>query len=171
MRGVLSFLAIVALCVGAAVAHGIAHDLVTAHLCVEYFTIGHPRIIETESPVALALFWGWFATWWMGAGLGLLLAIAARAGSRPKRRWRDLVGTVALVLLAMAAVALVAGLVGRFLAERGAVWLVGDLAERVPRERHVDYLTALWAHVASYAAGALGGVVAVGWTWIRRRAS
>jgi len=36
-------IAIVALCIGSAVAYGILHDQVTARVCVEYFTIGHPR--------------------------------------------------------------------------------------------------------------------------------
>jgi hypothetical protein len=30
--------------------YGILHDLVTANICVEYFTIGHPKIIQSESP-------------------------------------------------------------------------------------------------------------------------
>ena len=42
----------------AAISYGIIHDMITAHLCVEYFTIGHPKIIESESPVILALFAG-----------------------------------------------------------------------------------------------------------------
>jgi hypothetical protein len=70
----------------------------------------------------------------------------------------------------MAGIAVAAALVGRHAAERGWVVLLGDLAGRVPKDRHVDFLTALWAHSASYAAGALGGIAAAAVAWVRRRA-
>jgi hypothetical protein len=55
--------------------------------------------------------------------------------------------------------AIAAGVVGRHLAEQGRVWLVGPWAEQVPADRQVAFLTALWAHNASYLVGGLGGVV------------
>lgn len=51
-------LLIVLLCIGSAIGYGIAHDQITARVCVEYFTIGHPRVFDTESPTLLALGWG-----------------------------------------------------------------------------------------------------------------
>jgi hypothetical protein len=68
----------------AAILYGVIHDQITARVCLEYFTVFHPPIFETQSPTLLALGWGVIATWWMGAFLGVLLAIAARVGSRPK---------------------------------------------------------------------------------------
>jgi hypothetical protein len=53
---------IVLLCIGSAVLFGIVHDQVTARLCVEYFTIGHPKVFGTESPTLLAFGWGVIAT-------------------------------------------------------------------------------------------------------------
>lgn len=50
----------------AAVIYGIIHDQVTARICVEYFTVGHPRLIDSDSPPVLGLFWGIVATWWAG---------------------------------------------------------------------------------------------------------
>jgi len=165
----MAFVKIVLLCIVLAVAYGIAHDLVTAHVCVEYFTIGHPYVIPSTSPVALALTWGVLATWWMGLGLGLLLAVVSRAGARPKLDWRALLRPGLLLLAAMGVLAAAAALLGRWLAVRGTVWLVGPLAEQVPAARHVDFLTCLWAHVASYAAGTVGGVVLALVLWRRRR--
>ena len=78
-------LAIVALCIGAAVVYGIAHDQITARICVEYFTIGHPPVFATDDPTLLGLGWGVIATWWVGLMLGIFLALAARAGRRPPR--------------------------------------------------------------------------------------
>ena len=68
----------------AAVCYGILHDQVTAHLCVEYFTIAHPPVFPTESPFWLAIGWGIIATWWVGLRLGVLLAVAARFGAKPE---------------------------------------------------------------------------------------
>jgi hypothetical protein len=46
-------LAILVLCIISAVVYGILHDQVTARICVEYFTIGHPPVFGTESPTLL----------------------------------------------------------------------------------------------------------------------
>lgn len=42
---------IVLLCIVSAVIYGILHDQVTARVCVEYFTIGHPPMFSTNSPL------------------------------------------------------------------------------------------------------------------------
>ena len=81
----MQFIAIVALCVLAAVTYGVIHDQVTARVCVEYFTIGHPPIFGTDDPTLLGIGWGVLATWWVGVILGIPLAAAARLGNRPKR--------------------------------------------------------------------------------------
>ncbi|MGE0191848.1 MAG: hypothetical protein AB7T63_07360 [Planctomycetota bacterium] len=146
-------LAIIALCVAASVVYGVAQDLVTAHLCVEYFTIGHPKVIDSQEPVALALAWGVLATWWVGLAGGLVLAAAARGGPWPKRSARDLVKPLGWALLGMAVTATLAGVAGHVAASQGLVKLVGDAEWRVPQERHVAFLTNLWAHLAAYGAG------------------
>lgn len=162
-------LAIVALCVVASIAYGIAHDLVTAHLCVEYFTIGHPKVIESQAPVALALTWGVLATWLLGAAGGLVLAAAARLGPYPKRTVRHLLKPLGFALLAMAVLAALGGLAGHVAASQGAVKLVGDAAWRVPEDRHVAFLTNLWAHLAAYGAGSGAIVVVAAFTWRGRQ--
>jgi hypothetical protein len=45
-----------------AIAYGTLHDQVTARICVEYFTIGHPIIRPTESPILLGVIWSVVAT-------------------------------------------------------------------------------------------------------------
>jgi hypothetical protein len=162
-------LRIIALCVGAAVVHGIAHDLVTAHVCVEYFTLGHPPVFATGSPVLLALGWGVLATWWVGLLLGGLLAFAALRGPQPRRTARSLVRPVGVLLAAMAAVAAMAGVLGFLLASKGLVVLVEPLASRVPPPRHAAFLADLWAHSASYLAGCIGGLVLTARVWRARQ--
>lgn len=46
---------------------GIALDLVTAHIWVDYFTLHHPKVINSQSPIVMALYWGIAASWWFGA--------------------------------------------------------------------------------------------------------
>ena len=77
--------------IAAAVFYGVIHDQFTARICLEYFTVFHPPIFDTQSPTLLALGWGTIATWWAGAILGFLFALAARVGSRPKLYARSLV--------------------------------------------------------------------------------
>jgi hypothetical protein len=157
----LQSLAIILLCILAAVLYGIAHDQVTARVCLEYFTIGHPPIFGTDDPTLLGIGWGILATWWVGLALGIPLAIASRAGSRPKRSVRSLVRPVGFLLLVTAVFALAAGLLGWFLAANRIVFLGGAIARELPAERHVPFLTALWVHSASYLAGLVGGIVVV----------
>jgi hypothetical protein len=94
-------LKIVLTCVIAAVLYGIIHDLVTAHICVEYFSVFHPPVFETNSPTLLALGWGVIATWWVGAFLGVLLAVSARLGNRNKIEARQLLRPILQLLLTM----------------------------------------------------------------------
>ncbi len=167
----MEYLGIVLMCVLAAILYGIVHDQVTARVCVEYFTLGHPRILVTEDPTFLGLAWGVIATWWVGLLLGIPLAVAARVGSRPKLSMQALVRPIGCLLAIMAVVALVAGIVGWFMAASGGVSLLGPIAERIPVERQTQFIAALWAHAASYFVGLIGGVVVIVRTWrIRRKA-
>src|SRR5262245_9614369 len=123
----MQFTGIVLFCVFAAVVYGIVHDMVTARVCVEYFTIGHTPIFGTDDPTVLALGWGFLATWWVGAILGVVLALAAREGSRPPRSLASLVRAVMLLMLVTGACALVAGVIGWFVANQGWVVLLPPL--------------------------------------------
>lgn len=161
-------LGIVLLCVIAAVLYGITHNQITARVCVEYFTIGHPPMFGTDNPTLLGLGWGVCATWWVGLLLGVPLAVAARAGVRPKRSVGSLVRPVAYLLAVMAACACGVGVVGWLLASRGAVFLVGPIAHELPSDRRVPFLADLWAHSASYIVGLVGGVVVIVRVWRSR---
>lgn len=161
-------LSIIGLSVLAAIVYGIAHDQVTARICVEYFTIGHARLIASDSPTVLGFFWGVVATWWVGLPLGTGLAVAARSGSRRKLTAQELAPSLVRLLLAMFAVATVAGGIGYFTSKAGASFLIEPLASKVPADRHVAFLTCGWAHGASYLAGIFGGITLWFRTWRRR---
>ena len=161
--------AIVLLCVVAAIVYGIVHDQVTARICIEYFTVGHPPVFGTDDPTLLGLGWGVLATWWVGLLLGVALALAARAGSRPKLAPSQLVRPITIMLALVGTFALLAGVVGQRAAQRGWVRLLEPLASRVPPHKHVAFLTDLWAHSASYAGGFVGGAALCAWVLKRRR--
>jgi hypothetical protein len=164
MQGVLIFL----LSITAAIVYGIAHDQITVRICVEYFTIGHPPVFPTSDPTMLALGWGIIATWWVGAILGVPLALAARVGKQPPLPASALVKPIFLLLACMATCAALAGLAGYVAASNHIVVLSGDLAERIPPDRHIPFLVDLWTHLASYASGFLGGLLLIAWTLIAR---
>ncbi len=163
----MSSVAIIALCVE--VVSRIIRDMATARICVEYFTVGHVRILDTESPTVLGLVWGVIATWWVGLMLGIPLAIAARAGHRPKRDVRSLVRPISQLLLVTAVSALAAGIVGFLLARNGVLILAEPFASRVPRDRHARFLTDGATHLASYVLGFLGGLVVIARVWRSRK--
>jgi uncharacterized membrane protein len=162
------FLAIIALSIVAAIVYGILHDQVTARVCVEYFTVGHPPVFRTQSPTLLGLGWGIIATWWVGLLLGVPLAIVATVGTRPKRSVMSLLRPISVLLAFMAVCALCAGVVGWLLAQSGAMALEEYLASRVPPERHAAFLADAWAHSAGYLIGFIGGIVLVVGVWRSR---
>ena len=159
---------IIFLSIAAAIVYGIVHDQITARICVEYFTIGHPPIFGTNSPTLLGIGWGVIATWWVGMILGVPLDIVSGCGNRPTLSARRLIHPILILLGCMACAAFAAGLAGYMAAAAHAVWLTEPMASLVPPERHVAFLTDLWAHLASYASGLLGGTVLIIWSWRRR---
>jgi hypothetical protein len=164
----MQFIGIIVLSIAGAVAYSIVHDQITARICVEYFTIGHPPVFATDSPTLLGIGWGIIATWWVGLILGVPLAFVARYGSRPALSARFLIRPILFLLGCMAGTAFTAGLAGYFAASSHAIRLLEPLASRVPPEHHVMFLVDLWAHLASYASGFIGGVVLIIWAWRQR---
>ncbi|MFN3946194.1 MAG: hypothetical protein ACK4K7_14805 [Allosphingosinicella sp.] len=154
----------------ATVAYGVLHDQVTAHLCVEYFTIAHPPLFPTESPFLLALGWGFVSTWWVGLLLGTALAAAARLGAWPRLGLGDVRRPILLVMLASAIAACLTGAAGAIAAAQGAIPLAPEWRQVIPAGKHVAFAAVAWAHMASYLAGAAGGAFVIFLT-IRRRAA
>jgi hypothetical protein len=159
--------AIVAVCVGSAVAYGVLHDLVTAHLSVEYFTVAHPYL-GIDAPILLALVWGVLATWWVGVLLGVPLAFAALLGPRPAVTARALRPALARLLVVMG-VAAAATMLLAAIATRDGFVLPDPLFDRVPRDRHGRLAVAAVGHSVSYFVGFLGGIALIARTWRARR--
>jgi hypothetical protein len=156
----------------AAIIYGELHDQVTAHVCVEYFSVAHPPIFHTSSPFWLAVGWGFVATWWVGAPLGVGAAAAARLGPWPQLGLSDLWGDFVGLMAVSAAAAAVAGAVGAFRVAQGWAPVPLGWGPIIPPAKHAAFAFDAWAHMTSYAVGGAGGLVVMGrtiWRRVRRR--
>jgi hypothetical protein len=167
----MEFIKIIFLCIFAAIGYGIAHDQVTARICVEYFTIGHPPVFHTDSPTLLGLGWGVIATWWVGLFLGIPLALVSRCGESPKLTAGQLVRPLATLLAIMALLAVIAGCAGYMLARRGMIGLPDFVIQAIPKEHQFAFMADWWSHATSYLVGFFGGAVVIILIWKRRKVS
>lgn len=156
------------LCVSGAVAFGIVHDMITANSCVEYFTIAHPKVIESENPFMLALVWGVLATWWVGLILGILIVMFNAIGKQDKVPFSVIKRSVIRLLLILPFTSSLAGLIGYVLANSGVIHLVGSLGYDIPSKKHSVFLAVAWAHLSSYIVGFTGGIVICMKVWMQR---
>ena len=140
------------------ITYGITHDLITTQISIEYFTIGHPIIIDTNSPILLALLWGTIATWWVGLIIGILISFSSRLGSKPKLNFKDVFKPILKLITVMFAGALLGGLIGYITSIKQIFTLVPRLAKQIDPSRHHLFLTAGWAHTSSYIIGFVGGI-------------
>lgn len=166
----MKFIGIVLFSIVAAVFYGIVHDQITARVCLEYFTVAHPRLIQSESPTVLGLFWGVVATWWVGFGLGVPLAIASRVGTWPKLDWAQHRKAMGIMLLVMAVLATVAGCGAWFVTRSmDPVQLAEVTGTEITSHLRSRFLAAGAAHLTSYGVGLLGGLTLIVLTLVRRR--
>ena len=166
----MEFAKIIALGLFAAIAYGVIHDQVTARVCLEYFTIAHPPLIRTTSPTLLAFAWGFVATWWVGLPLGVIFAMAARHGDRPKLSAAQVRPYILGLMVVVGALAATSGLMAYLLATRGAIALSKDWSDLLPDGAQIPFLVDVWTHIASYLFGILGGAVAAALIYRKRRA-
>ena len=165
-------LKIICFCILAACAYGIAHDMLTTHVCVEYFLPPvHPMIIPTTHPLLLALIWGIVATWWVGLFLGIPLAIVCRVGSKPKLSARDIVKPVLFMLAVLYVAAMLLGGIGYIMGQM-ELWLIPPYFHTViAPERLAQFQFNGFAHEAAYWLGTIGGIVLMISCWRKRRAA
>jgi hypothetical protein len=157
-------LKIIAGCIAASVLYGIAHDQITARVCLEYFTVLHPPVFHTQSPTLLGIGWGIIATWPVGAAFGILFAICARIGRRPKIGLPQVTPLVLRLLAFMAMSAATLGILGYFfgpmpIRESYVVRMTPSVRAGIPADKERRFVADLWAHGASYASGLSGGLI------------
>lgn len=156
------------LAVAATVVYGIAHDGITARVCLEHLT-GAPAPLE-DATSAFGRLWEAAGTLWIGLVLGLPLAGAARLGAGPRLGVSELVRPVGVLLGLTGSIAFAMGLAGYWLSVSGRIEVPAEVAARVLPGRHALWMGDWWAHNASYLGGVLGGGLLVAWTLRTRRA-
>lgn len=142
-----------------ACALGIALDLVTANLAVEYFSVHHPHVVDSENPWVLALVWGVIASWWFGTIGGAVL------GWINHRRPEPLEPKRILKWVAVACGVLWVLMIGVVIVVYSIAGLIPE-AERGETFEHDRRLVAVAvAHQTEYVLGALAVVVVGVMTW------
>ena len=156
MASRLHFLRVVLVALTLGILYGIVHDMVTAHVCVEYFSKFHPQVIDSENPALLALIWGVVATWWVAAALGMGLGLAAAAGPRPMAPVPGIARKLAMVLVGLWFFSMVAGFIG---SQTGGP-LTPQFLHRsgLPVGKEARFWFDYWAHIAAYAGGVVAGI-------------
>ena len=173
------FCKIIGMSIAAAVLYGTVQDQITARVCIEYFNSdlhpGHKNFLlhmgyqnlEALSPTQIAFFFGFYATWWVGLGLGVPLAFAARTGRNlPKLPLKDLVKPMAVLLSSVAVGSLLSGVIGYALASNGQISLYDN--HGFDQDTCNKYLANGCAHNAAYALGIVGGIGMCLWV-LRKR--
>lgn len=156
----------------AAMVYGVVHDQVTARLCVEYFTIGHPPLFHTTSPTLLGICWGIAATVGIGALLGVVLALVSQSDSLPPVPIRRVFESILGLLVVMAIFASLAGVVGFELSRRSIICLPAAFADLVQPSQHNRFMAVWFIHGASYLVGLAGAsfiIVRIWWARGRPR--
>jgi hypothetical protein len=159
---------IVLLGIVAAVVYGITHCLVSAYLSPEFFTILHPFPYAISSPQAFGLVWGLIGFWWVGLLIGLLIAVAARAGRRPKRTARSLIQGFAKHFICTGLFAVMAGTIAYAYGVVGFMRLLPPLADQLEHARHAEFIACLWSHRIAYVFQFIGATVLMFATWWSR---
>jgi hypothetical protein len=131
---------------------GIAVDLVTANVAVEYFTVYHPHVVDSQSPWVMAIVWGVGASWWFGLIVAALLwwMNSRRVDPLPRRRVVRMV-VRAMVLLWLVMMGIVVG-----------VYAIGGLVPAEDRGPSFESDRRLMAVAMSHATEYfLGGILTV----------
>lgn len=150
--------------------YGIFHDQITAQICVEYFTIAHPPLVQTTSPALIGLAWAAAATFWVGLALGVPLALASQSHSTqsppvPLARLRS---AIFKLLALMMTSAILCGAIGFELSRRGIITLPEGFFYAIPFEQHHWFMAVWFAHGASYLVGIAGGISLIFRIWNQR---
>jgi hypothetical protein len=152
----------------AAITYGIIHDQITAHLCVEYFTVAHPPLFHTNSPLILGFCWGIAATIGIGVVLGAILAEVSQSPGLPPYPLSRLIRSLLILLAAMAISALLAGRVGFALSRHAIIPLPHPFADLIAPTRRDRFMAVWFAHCASYLIGLAGATILILRIWRQR---
>ncbi len=153
----------------AMIGYATLQDQVSARLCPEYFTIGHPPIRGLSDPTLLGLAWGFLAGFPGGLALGIPLSLAATLGRLPRLPARTLVRPILVFVAGVALATFIAGASGAYNAAVVNIAIGEPWAGLIPTARHRQFFAVACAHFGTYLGGAVMGVGVCGWVVRQRR--
>ena len=159
---------VILLCTVAAATYGVAHDQITVRVCPAYFVVAHPPYFPTSNLTVLAFCWGIASSAWLGAILGVLLALVTHSGGERGVSGERLVRGVITLLGVMTGAALAAGVIGYNLAHYSLVPLPTSIVDAFPADQRDRFVAVWFAHIASYGAAILGGLALINQHWRER---
>lgn len=160
---------ILLLCIGMAVLFGIVHDQITVRLSWQYYETGHFPIPGVEDPTLLGLIWGVLGTWWVGAIFGLLMTLAAYAGSRPPIRANQLIKPLACLMIGTEILAWTMGAIAYYWVASGQLHLPDVYATQIPLNEHAGFMADWFTNGTAYTCALLGGIVLGSVFWKKRQ--
>lgn len=159
MRSQVSSLKIVLVTTLWFILYGILNDQITIRICAEYFTVFHPRIIDSDNITVIAMAWGIVATWWFGLSVGVILALISRFLTVHKiDTIRPLLRLGCGLSLFAFCLSVFAGLIGYVFAANGII-MVSYWFRGIPQAAEARFLAVLFWHNALYLGGGLSGVI------------
>jgi len=164
-------LSILAMCVGGMIGYGLIQDQITARLSLEYFTLAHPRVFDSDEPTWHGLVWGFLGGWPGGLFLGLALAFTATLGHWPTFGPSQLRTPLLILFLCQGFSTALTGFVAWTNYDKIGIDFVGDWAKVIPGEHRRGFFTVACAHMATYSVATVGSVILCGWVAWKRRSS
>jgi hypothetical protein len=151
------------------IGYAMIQDQFSAHLCPEYFTIGHPPIPGLHDPTLLGIAWGFLGGFPGGILAGIPAALASRIGGRPLLEIRDLPRPLLILLAFMATVTFICGVSAAYNSNVVNIAIGPPWNTAVPAERQRIFFIVACAHFGTYLSALFGGLVLCGWIWVWRR--
>lgn len=145
--------------IGLACLLGICLDMVTANVAVEYFSVFHPKVVESEQPWLLAIIWGIGASWWFGGIAGVIV------GAINHRRRTPLAPLRILKWVAVACVVLWLIMIAILLAILAFASTIPEEARRPTFDYDRRIMAVAMAHQFEYVLGAIAVVIIAIKTW------
>lgn len=157
IKGLLLLPKIIATTVAAAIFYGVLHDLITAHICIEYFSVAHPMLIPVfnDDPIILAIEWGILSTWWFGLIWGFLLWATLTYKGESFLALRPFCSLLIKNILLIGVTASASGAVGFLLAKAHVFSIPVIWTEDIPADKAPRFFYAAFSHGTSYLVAAI----------------
>ncbi len=170
------------LCVVFAIVYGIANDLITSRISIEYFLFGKAVAERVSAEVAAnpemhrgtldlqAMRIGMLATWSAGLIAGAAMLVTNTLGARPRLRMRAMLWLIPVIGLTAIAFAAIGGALG---SSGFFTRFSSDFAQMLARDemRPRRFMAVFGIHLGGYVGGLVGLIASCAIIWRKRDAA